>query len=1167
MKQICGCCTGVEAAAPQAEANRPGLSALSYRVGAYATFFETMIARLSNLYLDVPVAPGQTATNRIYPLQRLTTRELTDPSIALLDAWSIVAAVLTFYQERIANEGYLATASERRSVLELGRLVGYRLRPGVSASVYLAFTAATGFNGTIPAGTRAQSVPQTNTDSAQFFETSLDLPARDEWNTLLPRLARPQVITLKVDPGTDAATRDTIYFNGISTSLKTGDALLIVLGNGFGQQVFRLIESVDVQTDQNRTEVTLQDPPLDTSGKPSVAAHTALDPFVAQAAGIFANSDLAVAVAEILTTLLANVDSSTDTIDASNMIVGAIPQVQEQNEIAQKRRFTRLEPWTSEILRVLNNLALAIANSDGNTVLGVGSPLPVKTRLAPSPLEKLTAILEPLALPPSLQPANSKQLVRTLAQTFSVQADIAPRMLGIFRPLIAPTLYKAWAGVDTPLAQPLVYAMRVKASPYGSTAPRQFTVKTDVVPAPSEWPLDKADVGTVLSFDSVYDKITPGSWVVVNSPDITTGPRITQVASVQTVARAEYGIAAKVTQADIQIEWLPTAGVVASQSVIDTLRRVTVWAQPELLDLADEPLDTDIEGSTIELARLYDGFESGRWIVVSGERTDIPDTTGVTGSELVMIAGVSQGSNAPNPAQFPAGYIPFSRIFYTSDANTKGDRLVVGELVGDVKGLAQLSSLPIPKIPDQQFVSQVQLAPGFYVNAYVPTADELAGKFPDFQGLLVHPPDPTSPSANLPYPGGIIPATDLGATFAWRITAGKVHTVLTLANSLAYKYDSTSVNIYGNVVNATNGQTVGEILGDGDASRPFQRFALGQQPLTYLSAATPDGTASTLTVRVNEIAWDEAPNFTTIGPSDRAYITSEDDASLTTVIFGNGTNGTRVPTGPSNIKATYRYGLGAGGNVNATLIGQLSTHPQGVQGVINPLGASGGADADSIDDARRNTPVALQALDRLVSTVDYANFSRTFAGIGKASAARLTDGRRQFVHVTIAGAGDIPINLNSDLYRNLVKALGQFGDPYLPISVVVRKLKLLVIIAGVKILPAYLWESVSDNVTAALLDSFSFANRDLGQSAFMSEAIGIMQSIEGVSYVNVTVFDAVSEDVTAAQLAGLASSLAPRNFVEADLAHNDPLLGTLPAELAILTPAIPDTIILTEIKS
>ena len=61
---------------------------------------------------------------------------------------------------------------------------------------------------------------------------------------------------------------------------------------------------------------------------------------------------------------------------------------------------------------------------------------------------------------------------------------------------------------------------------------------------------------------------------------------------------------------------------------------------------------------------------------------------------------------------------------------------------------------------------------------------------------------------------------------------------------------------------------------------------------------------------------------------------------------------------------------------------------------------------------------------------DYADFSRTFAGIGKASAARLSDGSRQVVHVTIAGADDIPIDLNSDLYRNLVQALHVNGDPY-----------------------------------------------------------------------------------------------------------------------------------------
>ena len=221
-----------------------------------------MLARLSSLYLDVPGPDGDGKLQRVFPLAGLvlkngtltrtspglSTRDLDDPSIALLDAWAMVADVLTFYEERIANEGYLRTATERLSVLELARLVGYRLRPGISSNVYLAFTANAGFNGIIPAGTRAQSLPASG-QKPQPFETSDDLPARDVWNNLKPRLTRPQAITLVGDPnggqvpidhGTDAATRDTLYFDGVSTNLKIGDALLIVAGDGAGEQVLAL---------------------------------------------------------------------------------------------------------------------------------------------------------------------------------------------------------------------------------------------------------------------------------------------------------------------------------------------------------------------------------------------------------------------------------------------------------------------------------------------------------------------------------------------------------------------------------------------------------------------------------------------------------------------------------------------------------------------------------------------------------------------------------------------------------------------------------------------------------------------------------------------------------------------------------------------------------------
>ena len=197
MKQPCGCCAGIEIVTPQSEVNRPGLPAIAYRAGTYATFLESMLARVSSLYLDIPAGDGSGAVQRVCPLKNLTTRDLSDPSIALMDAWATVADVLTFYQERIANEGYLRTATERFSILELARLIGYRLRPGISASVYLAFTVADGFNGTLPTGTRAQSIPGAG-ETPQFFETYEDLPARDVWNSLKPRLTRPQVITSPV---------------------------------------------------------------------------------------------------------------------------------------------------------------------------------------------------------------------------------------------------------------------------------------------------------------------------------------------------------------------------------------------------------------------------------------------------------------------------------------------------------------------------------------------------------------------------------------------------------------------------------------------------------------------------------------------------------------------------------------------------------------------------------------------------------------------------------------------------------------------------------------------------------------------------------------------------------------------------------------------------------
>jgi predicted phage baseplate assembly protein len=241
---------------------------------------------------------------------------------------------------------------------------------------------------------------------------------------------------------------------------------------------------------------------------------------------------------------------------------------------------------------------------------------------------------------------------------------------------------------------------------------------------------------------------------------------------------------------------------------------------------------------------------------------------------------------------------------------------------------------------------------------------------------------------------------------------------------------------------------------------------------------------------VNDVEWHEVRTLAGLTPTDRVYITQTDDADRTSLIFGTGEHGARLPTGAANVKAVYRYGIGKAGNVKAQQISQLATRPLGAKEVINPLPATGGADRDSRDQARRNAPLAVMALDRLVSTEDYADFARTFAGIGKATAARLSDGRRQVVHVTIAGAEDIPIDLNSDLYRNLVQALHLFGDPHQPVQVALRRLKLLVVSAGGATEAGLTSGSPSEPDPRGAARRAGFDRRELGQKrAFSSEVI------------------------------------------------------------------------------
>jgi hypothetical protein len=1053
------------------------LSALVYRAGTYASFFETMLARLSS-----PDYPA---------LAALQTREPDDPAIALIDAWAIVADVLTFYQERIANEGYLRTAIERRSILELSRLVGYTLRPGVAASAYLAYTVDPNSSSTISAGSSAQSVPGQD-QLPQTFETSDDLQTQGVWSSLTPRQTQPQILT----PDTSQ-----IYLDGINTNLKPNDPLLVIAS----PRKLQYIAAVDVQFPKSQTKVTLQSsaptpaPASAAATPPSFGAAVALVAPLSQPPADHPSDSLHLPRSVSKTFAL-----QSDTVPA--LLTTLHPQAGKQlykalsNATVTPPPAGEVHAFRVQAMPFGSTAPLKPVTDDKGLVIGteewplVGS---VEIDIVIAAESEGSRVADALLFEARVGQGTSikiKSGSQSATASFSLTRAQQAITVGPWTVDVTPNLDRTTPGVtftfQAPLNHTIGLSLRDKA--------QYLDVTLDNATSPVEVPrgqvatsatgsnqvsvsyvtnisvFDRSAIApdqlNVIQLDSVYDQILPGSWMVIKRAG--QDPMITQVKAVDKVSATNYGLSSRVSQLTLNDPWLDPA----QDRMLTVARQTTVSVQSEKLALAEEPIQEDVAGDQIELGNLYSGLQSGRWLMVHGERTGIPNTSGVSASELVMLGGVEQ----------------------------------------------KVKQIPV----------QAPAAPG---SAGAPTP-------PPASTLVDRPGDST-------------------------------HSFLRLSSSLAYTYKRDTVTISGNVVRATHGETKNEILGSGDGSR-LQRFTLRQSPLTHVPASTAKGTQSTLQVFVDNLLWREVDTLAATGPSDRCYVTRTDNADVTTIIFGDGIHGMRVPTGVQNVRAVYRTGIGASGQVDANQTSQLSTRPLGVTGVSNPLPATGGVDRDSRDQGRRNAPVAVAALDRLVSVQDYADFARSFAGIGKASATQLSDGHRQILYLTIAGAGIAPIDKNSDLYLNLLQAFKQLGDPNLPMQVDSAEAMVLVIVATVGVLADSQWQTVAPNVKSALLDAFGFDRRELGQSVFLSEVIRAIQQVPGVAYVDVTALDSISETDTAtsdalkAKIGQIAGAGSPKQQIQVNSAELDPVTNSLrPAQLAFLSPDLPDTLILTEAQS
>jgi hypothetical protein len=174
------------------------------------------------------------------------------------------------------------------------------------------------------------------------------------------------------------------------------------------------------------------------------------------------------------------------------------------------------------------------------------------------------------------------------------------------------------------------------------------------------------------------------------------------------------------------------------------------------------------------------------------------------------------------------------------------------------------------------------------------------------------------------------------------------------------------------------------LLGPGQCGDPpaIRLHSLPLGPLTWLPqpALDPSGlpVAEVLLSQASTtggaaIPWDFVRTLLTAGPFDNSFtvdaalyrpIAHNSDATVAydydsdlgdTIRFGDSVFGANPDTG-ATFKITYRYGAGAAGNVAAGAISQFAVPSADYTAVMNPLPATGGADAQSLQSVRRLAP-------------------------------------------------------------------------------------------------------------------------------------------------------------------------------------------------------------------
>jgi hypothetical protein len=205
---------------------------ISAELGCYSSFRAEMLKLIPGVVVD---RGGGALT---YPLARLNVQDRTDSTVAMVDAFAALADIVSFYQDRVLNEGYLCTAIDYSSLALLGRSIGESPGAYIGATAEIALFAQPGQPVAVPERASIQSnppKPSGNTTganssaaatagpavtaaSAPAFETTAEVIADPALNQLTPLQTKP----VHLDPATAS-----LLIQGTGLGLAVGDFMLL----------------------------------------------------------------------------------------------------------------------------------------------------------------------------------------------------------------------------------------------------------------------------------------------------------------------------------------------------------------------------------------------------------------------------------------------------------------------------------------------------------------------------------------------------------------------------------------------------------------------------------------------------------------------------------------------------------------------------------------------------------------------------------------------------------------------------------------------------------------------------------------------------------------------------------------------------------------------------